>query len=106
MPEVSYIAYIDEAGDADLRNIRTRTIPGASEWLVMSAVLVRASRESEVNGWGRQMLASLDQPQAKQLHFRDIPLHKRKSVVRQLATSDVRLFVLISHKKTWRGIVI
>jgi hypothetical protein len=103
MPEVSYIAYIDEAGDAGLKNIRTRTSPGASEWLVMAAVLVRAEREREVNGWARQMLASLDQPQARQLHFRNIPVQKRKSVVRQLATLDVRLFVLISNKRNMQG---
>jgi hypothetical protein len=60
MPPVGYIAYIDEAGDAGLKKIRTRNTPGASEWLVMSAVLMRAEREGDVSGWVNQMLASLD----------------------------------------------
>jgi hypothetical protein len=103
MSPVGYIAYIDEAGDAGLQNIRTRSTRGASEWLVMSAVLVRAERERDVSGWVNQMLASLDQPQVRQLHFRHIPVHKRKSVVRQLATLNVRLFVFASHKRNMQG---
>jgi hypothetical protein len=99
MPPVGYIAYIDEAGDTGLKNVRTRTKPGASEWLVMSAVLVRAEREREVDNWTRQVIASLDQPQVRQLHFRQLPEHKRGSVCRQLASMEVRLFVLASHKK-------
>jgi hypothetical protein len=98
MSEVSYIAYIDEAGDTGLKNIRTRTAPGASEWLVMSAVL-----EQEVIGWTRQMIASLDQHQVRQLHFRELPEHKKGSIARQLASLDVRLFVLLSHKKNMEG---
>jgi hypothetical protein len=69
----------------------------------MSAVLVRAEREREMHGWARQMLASLDQPQIRQLHFRKIPVHKRNSIVRQLATLDGRLFVLLSHKRRMQG---
>jgi hypothetical protein len=103
MPPVAYIAYIDEAGDAGLKNIRTRTARGASEWLVMSAVQVRAERETDVGGWARQMIASLDQPQARQLHFRNISPQKKKSIVRQLATLDVRLFVLLSNKKNMQN---
>ena len=59
MSPVGYIAYIDEAGDTGLKNIRASEKPGASEWLVMSAVLVRAEREAEVDNWTRQLIASL-----------------------------------------------
>jgi hypothetical protein len=103
MSPVGYIAYIDEGGDAGLENIRTEAKRGASEWLVMSAVLVRAERECEVSGWVNQMLASLDQPQVRHLHFRHVPAQKRKSVVRQLATLKVRLFVFASNKRNMQG---
>jgi hypothetical protein len=69
----------------------------------MSAVLVRAEREADVSGWARQMLANLDQPQARQLLFRNIPPQKRTSIVRQLATLNVRLFVFLSHKMNMEG---
>ena len=102
-PTVGYIAYIDEAGDTGLRNIRTQNAPGASEWLVLSALLVRAEREAEVNQWARQIIASLDQHQVRQLHFRELPQHKKRSVCRQIASLDVRLFTLLSHKRNMQG---
>ncbi len=102
-PPVEYIAYIDEAGDTGLKCIRTRHSPGASEWLVLSAFLVRAKREQEVNSWTRQIIASLDQHQVRQLHFRELPELKKRSVVRQLASLDARMFVLISHKRNMQG---
>ena len=103
MQSVGYIAYIDEAGDAGLRQIRTKVEGGASEWLVMSAVLVRAEREQEVTQWTRQMIASLDQHQVKHLHFRQIPELKRASVCRQLAGMDVRLFIFATNKRNMEG---
>jgi hypothetical protein len=83
-PQVGYIAYIDEAGDTGLKNIRTTDSPGASEWLVMAAVLVRAEREQEVATWTKQLIASLDQHQVRQLHFRELPEHKKDLYVANL----------------------
>jgi hypothetical protein len=103
MLPVGYIAYIDEAGDTGLKNIRTRCRPGASEWLIMAAIVVRAERETELNGWARQVVATLDQHQVKQLHFREVPEHKKGSVCRQLAAMDVRIFVFISHKRNMQN---
>ena len=103
MPPVGYIAYIDEAGDCGLKRIRTPAATGASEWLVMSAVVIRAEREREIDDWTRQIVASLDQHQVRQLHFRHLPDHKKGSVCRQLAAMDVRLFVFVSHKKNMEG---
>jgi hypothetical protein len=100
---VGYIAYIDEAGDLGLKSIRTRCRRGASEWLIMAAIVVRAEREYELNGRVRQVIASLDQHQAKQLHFRQLPEHKKGSVCRQLAAMDVRIFVFISHKRNMQN---
>jgi len=44
----SYIAYIDEAGDDGIRKVRPIDPNGASEWLVLSAIVIRASREKEL----------------------------------------------------------
>ena len=40
--EYGYIAYIDEAGDPGLNRVRPIDENGASEWLVLSAVVMRA----------------------------------------------------------------
>lgn len=102
-PPVGYIAYIDEAGDTGLKQIRTRSSAGASEWLIMSAVLIRAEREQEMEQWAKQAIASLDQHQVRQLHFRLLPDHKKSSICRQLASMDVRLFTFISHKRNMQN---
>ena len=41
-PPIGYIAYIDEAGDDGIKKIRTEAESGASEWLVISAVVIHA----------------------------------------------------------------
>jgi hypothetical protein len=51
MSPVGYIAYIDEAGDGGTSKIKTDCSPGASEWMILSAVLVREEREKDVVGW-------------------------------------------------------
>jgi len=42
LSRIEYIAYIDEAGDFGLRNIAPIDPRGASEWLVLAAVVIRA----------------------------------------------------------------
>lgn len=39
-----YIAYIDEAGDPGLNKVRPIDANGASEWLILSAVVIKAER--------------------------------------------------------------
>lgn len=102
-PPIGYIAYVDEAEDTGLAQIRTEHTHSASERLVMSAVLIRVERGSEMEQWARHTIASLDQHQVRQLHFRLLPNHKKSSVCRQLASMDVRLFTLLSHKRNMQG---
>ncbi len=53
--------------------------------------------------WVRQMIASLDQHQTRQLHFRELSPAKKSSIARQLASLEVRIFTFISHKKNMQG---
>jgi hypothetical protein len=43
--DYGYIAYVDEAGDPGLNKVRPIDENGASEWLVLSAVVMKAKRE-------------------------------------------------------------
>jgi len=43
-----YIAYIDESGDFGLRNVPPVDRGGASEWMVLSAVAIRADTEPKI----------------------------------------------------------
>jgi len=54
-----YIAYIDEAGDFGLRTVAPIDRRGASEWLIVSAVVIRATAEPAiVDGFRRLRLAT------------------------------------------------
>lgn len=71
-PKYDYIAYIDEAGDDGLRAVKPRSFPGSSEWLVLSAVVIRAENESKVAGWVKDIRSGFRSNQAKALHFVDL----------------------------------
>ena len=49
-PEPYYIVYIDEAGDPGLAKVRPLDPNGASEWLTLGAVVIRARVEDKVVG--------------------------------------------------------
>jgi hypothetical protein len=53
-PEYHYIAYIDESGDEGLSKVKPIDPNGSSEWLILSAAVVSASRENEVLPWEKK----------------------------------------------------
>jgi hypothetical protein len=68
MPPVGYIAYLDEAGDDGLERIKPLDPRGASEWMILSCVLIRADREPEVLPWIRDLIGQFKQHQIRHLH--------------------------------------
>lgn len=102
-PPVGYIAYIDEAGDHGLKQIRAADSRGASEWFVLAAVVIRSELESKVNGWVQNIINSLDQHQLQHLHFRNLQDRKKSSVCAQVGTLDAKLFVFMSNKKNMQN---
>jgi len=58
-PEYKYVAYIDEAGDPGVKRVKPVDKPGSSEWLMVSAVVMAASRELEVDKWGSDLLSAM-----------------------------------------------
>ena len=101
--QTGYLAYIDEAGDDGLRQIKTERIRGASEWLVMSAVLIRADRASEVPNWGWDIIRKIGQHQITHLHYLKLNSEKRILVCEELANLPVRIFVLLSNKRNMQN---
>ncbi|MAL79263.1 MAG: hypothetical protein CMN55_09150 [Sneathiella sp.] len=98
-----YVAYIDEAGDDGLKVIRPIDNNGSSEWLIISAVLVRAERESEVKQWVKDIQDGLWRHNSKILHFAKLNENKKLFVCNQLANLEARYFVVCSNKKNMRG---
>lgn len=101
-PNYGYVAYIDEAGDPGLKKVRPIDENGASEWLVLSAVVVKASREPHIKGWTEQIIENLGIKQRSDLHYRTLSPTRKISAGNQIATLPLRGFVICSNKKNMR----
>jgi hypothetical protein len=97
-----YIAYIDESGDFGLRNVAPIDRRGASEWLVLSAVVIRAEVEPKIVEGLRLLRIAAKNTQSSDLHFRNLTDRQKRVVCAGLAAMDVRLFVIISNKRNMR----
>ncbi len=102
MPKVSYVAYIDESGDDGLVKVSPRDPNGASEWFVLSALVVRAETQRETV-WVRDALARLKLPQRKDLHFQPLDPERKLKTCMTLADLPVRCFTVVSNKQNMRG---
>jgi len=98
-----YIAYIDEAGDDGLKRIRPLDEDGSSEWMTLSAVVVKATRESEVETWVSDIRDGLWNHQRDDIHFAKLSPNKKLYVCQQMSGLSARYFVLASNKKNMKG---
>lgn len=97
----SFIAYIDESGDDGLQNFRAPgATGGASRWLVISACVVRLSRDLEMVNWRNEILTRMPDKKSRDLHFAKLT-HGQKVVAAQcLASKGVRAISVMSDKST------
>ncbi|MFN3399530.1 MAG: DUF3800 domain-containing protein [Ferrovibrio sp.] len=100
---VSFIAYIDEAGDDGLKRVRPMDPTGSSEWFVLSAVLVSAEHEKEVLPWVKELVTQIKQHQRRDIHFSHLRADKRIMVCEALSQLPVRCFAVVSNKKNMQG---
>ena len=98
-----YVAYIDESGDDGLKRIRPIDDQGSSEWMMLSAVVVKATRETEVESWVRDIIDGLWRHNRSDIHFKDLSPNKKRVVCEQMAALSARYFVVCSNKKNMRG---
>lgn len=100
--EYGYIAYIDEAGDPGLKRVRPIDENGASEWLVLSAVVVKAEREAEVLEWSQEIVQALGITQRRDLHYRTLSPTRKRVAGEMIAKKPLRAFAVCSNKKNMR----
>lgn len=102
-PAPYYVAYIDEAGDPGLTRVRPIDVGGASEWLTVGAVVVRARIEPQVVDWVRTIRYDIKDTQGADLHFRTLSDHRKQRVCEMVSRLPLRSFALCSHKPNMRG---
>jgi hypothetical protein len=100
--DFGYIAYIDEAGDPGLKRVRPIDENGASEWLVLSAVVMRAKWEPDVLGWVQTIIADLNVRQRNDLHYRTLSPTRKIAAGTRIAELPIRGFAICSNKKNMR----
>lgn len=98
----AFVAYIDEAGDPGVK-ARSDGKGGASDWFILSAVVVSVDRDGDVVDWVRDMREAVRAQQRSPLHYRSLSNPNRQRVSRMLSTKPVRIFSVASHKGNMRG---
>lgn len=96
-----YVAYIDEAGDPGLANVKPIDQKG-SEWLMLAGVLVRASNEPLTTNWDQALRVAGGRQPEHQIHFRKLWDHQQLSICESISELPVRSFIVASNKKNMR----
>lgn len=93
-----FILYCDEAGDPG----RKRTT--ASDWFIVSGLLVRSCHKSDLTEWVKEIREPLPkQSGSTDLHFNKLKPHMRARASGYLGTKPVRCFTILSHKANMQG---
>ena len=100
--EYDYILYVDEAGDPGLKRVAPIDQNGASEWMVLSGVLVSKNNEESIISKIKSV-PSLINSRTDNMHFRKLSPTKKLTVCRELSTWPVRIFSICSNKRNMRG---
>lgn len=99
-PDYDYVAYVDEAGDPGLKNLRPDTATGSSEWFVLAGIVLAKEYELVAREWVAAMIEDTGRNQRRDLHFRDLHTGHKNFVCSTVANYPVRCFAVCSHKKS------
>lgn len=75
---------------------------GGTEWITVSAVLVRKPNLALAPHWVASILKDIGISQRRDLHFRALSPARKRRACQMLANLPVRLFVVASNKKNMR----
>jgi hypothetical protein len=91
-----YHIFCDEFGDQALKR-------SASEWFIVSAVVVSAKREPETTRWVSRINRQRRNHQGSVLHFTDLDERTKYWATRFVGKLPLRCFTVISHKANMIG---
>ncbi len=101
--EYSYVVYIDESGDDGLKAVKPLTVPGSSEWLILSGVVIKAENQSKTKDWIQRIREELRSKQSPTIHFQKLYPNKKMLACEVLSELEARYFVVASNKKNMQG---
>lgn len=94
---VKFVVYIDESGDTGLEAVKP-TPGGATEWLVLSGLVVKIEDDTKLVSWIGDLQADFTS-KTPTLHFNRLLDFKRSLVCAALAKKPCTCFVVMSNKK-------
>lgn len=103
MSEPRYVAFIDESGDPGLKRVRPIDPDGASEWLALGAVVVRAENEQKAVDWVRELRRSIGSVQGPDIHYKRLSVRQKLEACTIVSSLPIRSFVVLSHKTNMKG---
>jgi hypothetical protein len=92
----AFIVFCDESGDPGLKD-------KASDWFIVSAVVVRLANEPKVPQWIRRIKKPMRSQRKAELHFHRLDPKMRFRASRMLGKLPVRCFTVLSHKHNMIG---
>jgi hypothetical protein len=92
----AYHIFCDEYGDQSLNHT-------ASEWFILSAVVVAAHRVPDLQAWIRRIKRPMKNQQRLGLHFKDLDERMKLRSTRFLGKMPIRCFALLCHKENMRN---
>src|SRR5579862_7338172 len=95
VPEHSFVAYIDEAGDEGMEFDH-----GSSEWFILSGAIVAKEKDHEFVQMVRDTHADFKKPIDYVLHFRKLKHNRRLEWVGRIADSVCTLVSVLVHKRS------
>ncbi len=100
---VSYVAFIDEAGDDGVRKVAPIDIGGASEWFVVAGVIIRVERLKELSKELEELKIGLGIRRSDSIHFRKLNEEEQAIACATVGRMPVRWFAILSNKQNIRG---
>lgn len=96
----SFLAFIDESGDDGLSgNYRQPGRRGGStQWLIISATIVRQERSKSLVGWRDEILAQMPDKKNRNLHFAQLNHGQKLAAVRILSQKPLRIVSVLAAK--------
>lgn len=94
-----FYLFIDEAGDEGLERVRPIQSDGASEYFVMSGILVRANRYAQLENSFNLIKEKIGLSVSNEIHFRDLDDENRQIVLGELSKLKFGLICIVSNKR-------
>lgn len=100
---MNFVAYIDEAGDEGFGKLASGNAGGQSHWLIIGACVVTAAEDVKLPALRNKISSRLSRDEKRPIHFRDLKHAQKIVACQEIAKSQARFCVTLSHKTTIPG---